>query len=33
VIVDLDDEIWLRSCKCYCWCRLMPKGHHGDGLG
>jgi hypothetical protein len=33
VVVDLDGEIWLRSCKRYRWCRLMPEGHHGDGLG
>jgi hypothetical protein len=32
VIVDLDDKIWLRPCKCYRWYRLMPKGHCGDGL-
>jgi hypothetical protein len=33
VIVYLDVEIWLRSCKHYRWCRLTPEGHHGDGLG
>jgi hypothetical protein len=33
VIVDLDDKIWLRPCKCYPWCRLTLEGHHGDGLG
>jgi hypothetical protein len=32
VIVDLDDEIWLRSCKCYRWCSLTQEGHRGDGL-
>jgi hypothetical protein len=32
VIVDLDVEIWLRSCKRYRWCRLTPEGHHGVGL-
>jgi hypothetical protein len=33
VIVDLDVEIWLRPCKRYRWCGLMPEGHYGDGLG
>jgi hypothetical protein len=33
VVVDLDVEVWLRLCKCYRWCRLMPEDHRGDGLG
>jgi hypothetical protein len=33
VVVDLDVRIWLRPCKHYCWCRLTPEGHRGDGLG
>jgi hypothetical protein len=33
VIVDLDDGLWLRSCKRYHWCRLTPEGHRGDGHG
>jgi hypothetical protein len=33
VIVELDVEMLWRPCKRYRWCRLTPKGHHGDGLG
>jgi hypothetical protein len=33
VVVDLDVGIWLRPCKHYCWCRLTPEGHRGDGHG
>jgi hypothetical protein len=33
VVGDLDAGIWLRPCKHYCWCRLTPEGHRGDGLG
>jgi hypothetical protein len=24
------DEVWLRLCKCYCWCNFMVKCYHGQ---
>jgi hypothetical protein len=33
MIVELDVEMLLRPCKRYCWYRLTPEVHHGNGLG